>query len=66
MTILKKNNYTFETAEEPLSPYLEVMEHTKHYLHNLCQCLYYVGVMLVLLHITINTKKVTLVFCVVG
>ena len=46
MTILKKDNY-FTMAEEPLSPYLEVTERTKHYLHN-SQCLYYVGVMLVL------------------
>ena len=50
MTIRKKDNYyAFVTAEEPLSPYAEVMEHTKHYLHstyvNVCillvLCLYY-------------------------
>ena len=33
MTILKKDNYyAFAAAEEPLSPYLEVTEYTKHYL----------------------------------
>ena len=51
MTIRKKDNYyAFATAEEPLGAYLEVTEHTKHY-----QCLYYVGVTLVLLHITIKS-----------
>ena len=43
-TILKKDNYyyAFVTVEEPLSPYLEVWEHTKRYLHMsmfvLCWC----------------------------
>ena len=33
MTKRKKDNYyTFTTAEEPLSPYLDVTEHTKDYL----------------------------------
>ena len=43
MTVLKKKNYyAFAAAEEPLSPYLEVTEHTKHYLQMsmfvLCWC----------------------------
>ena len=34
MTIRKKDNYyAFAMTDEPLSPYLEVMEYTKHYLH---------------------------------
>ena len=43
MTIRKKDHYyAFATAEEPLGPYLEVTEHTKHFLHMpmfvLCWC----------------------------
>ena len=35
MTILKKDNYyAFATVKAILTPYLDVMEHTKHYLHD--------------------------------
>ena len=72
MTILKKDNYyAFATAEEPLSPYLEVTEHTKHYLQMsafvLCWCY-----ACIITHsdqydvLFLQNKGKTLIYCVAG